>query len=348
MIDLLSQTRIGPDQDTLIQGLKAAAVHLREVAGAMLAPAGAPEPVATVSLMQLLRAFSPSVRARSRVREQYYAESIEASCRDVLIHGATGLRQVLENLVDNAFRVAPRGSIALSVSGAMSPAGQAVVRIAVSDEGPGLTEAEAAAVFERGLTLNDRQAGAGLGLAIVRRLAEQAGGACGVITRGAGKGATFWVEWPVAGRQQRPADPQLVQTGSRDGAAPVLVVDDDATSRNLLTVLLDHFNLPVIAVASPMAALEQLATQRPAAILTDMAMPEMDGLAFVKAARSALGGEACPPIIAVTGRVHAEDRKAMRDAGCAAIVDKPLTIHDLRQALKATGVFESGAAVRAA
>ncbi|HRK23725.1 MAG TPA: hybrid sensor histidine kinase/response regulator [Beijerinckiaceae bacterium] len=347
MIELLAKTRIGPDQDVLIQGLQAASAHLRAVAGAMLAPAEVPGQEATTPLMQVLRTFSPSARARSRVREQYYAEAIDPSCRTILIGDATALRQVLENLVDNAFRVAPGGPVSLAVGEAIRPDGMAVVRLALSDKGPGLTEAEAAVVFERGTTLADRQAGTGLGLAIVRRLVEQAGGSCGASSPGKGQGATFWVEWPVAGRQQEFAEssPMPAQT---DGGPQIVIVDDDATSRNLLKLLLDHFELPAVALASPLEALRVIESQRPAAILTDMSMPQMDGLAFVEAVRGLFDVESCPPIIAVTGRVHPEDQKAMREAGCAAIVEKPLTIHDLRQALKATGLTGSGSTVKAA
>ena len=87
---------------------------------------------------------------------------------------------------------------------------------------------------------------------------------------------------------------------------------------------------------SPIDALDRLATEPFAAVFTDVSMPGMNGIAFIRAIRALPAAQGKLPVVSVSGRVTPEDRALLKDAGCNFCVDKPITIHDLRQALIGT------------
>src|SRR5205814_4332551 len=138
-------------------------------------------------------------------------------------------------------------------------------------------------VFERFRQASDHahhSPGLGLGLAIVRHLVEAHDGTVEVESPGLGKGATFTVSLPLS--------PILESHEERRMAAPdlhginVLVVDDDAHARTLLTTTLGRFGATARAVASVAAALEELRTFPADIVISDIAMPGEDGYALIR------------------------------------------------------------------
>lgn len=328
MIELLASGKTSPEQDQLLHGLRAASAHMRAVASGVIAPRQA---ASQATVGEILSQFQIACGARARARELLYVQEIGVGCEHAQVGDATALRQMLENLVDNAFRLTERGIVTVR-AGLVETAGKQVLRLDVLDEGPGLTDAEAAAVFARGATLGDRAAGTGLGLSIVSRLARELGGSCGAGARDDRPGAVFWFCLPVTAFREAPAPVEEVSRFKNPGQ-PLLIVDDDATSRLLLTTVLDHLGFETLAVDSPMEALERLKTGRFAAVFTDVSMPGMNGMEFIAAVRALPGAASRLPLVSVSGRVAPEDKAMLKAAGCDFCVDKPITIHDLRQAL---------------
>lgn len=337
MIELLASTRPSPEQEKLIAGLRAASAHMRSVAREVIDPVPSRDQD-TVTVGEHLSLFSVSCLARARTRELLYRQEIAPPCETALVSSGKALRQMLENLVDNAFKHTEKGVILLRVTPALGADGAPMVRFDVIDEGPGLTGEQARQIFERGVTLADRVAGSGLGLSIVSRVAGEQGGSCGAAPRPDRQGAMFWFTLPVVGYKQVEA-PVANGASHRNPGQPILIVDDDPTSRRLLSTVLDHLGFETFETESPKAALEMLAKGSFAAICSDISMSEMNGLDFIAAVRGLPGEVARLPVISVSGHSTPEARAELRSAGFDASVDKPLTIHELRKALIVTGLL---------
>ncbi|MCA0422275.1 MAG: hybrid sensor histidine kinase/response regulator [Proteobacteria bacterium] len=337
MIELLASTKPNAEQERLISGLRAASAHMRSLAREVIVPGAEPRSEAT-QVGVVLQQFSVAGVARARARELLYMQEVASPCETALVGSGVVLRQMLENLVDNAFRHAEKGVVSLRVTPALAPDGAPVVRFDVLDEGPGLTTEQAQRIFARGVTLDDRSSGSGLGLAIVAKLAASHGGTCGASPRPDRPGAMVWFTLPVIGYCEAAKDEPATATHINAGR-PILLVDDDATGRRLLRTVLDHLGFETRETESPRQALEWLETGSFAGVCTDISMAEMNGFEFIAAVRSLPGEAARLPVISVSGHTSADDHAALKAAGCDAWVDKPLTIHELRKALRATGLL---------
>lgn len=249
------------------------------------------------------------------------------------------LAQILRNYLSNAVKFTQQGQVLIQVRRAgTSPAGQPLLRFNVVDTGVGLTEQEQARLFhEVGQVDNSASRaheGSGLGLALVRQLAELMRGEVGVSSE-KHKGSTFWFTVmlePVAHRTAPYLVPDEPYWGSR-----ILLVDDNAATRSFLLRKLKGFRFAVDAVDDGQQAVEAVlrehATGKPyQLVLMDWRMPNMDGVRSARAIR-ALPGIETPSIICLTsasreqldGESHREDFDA--------ILSKPLTNQQLLDAV---------------
>ncbi len=247
------------------------------------------------------------------------------------------LEQVVWNLLSNAIKFTPKGGVVtLSLELVQGPGEHGSVEIVVADTGRGITPEFLPHVFERFHQAEGGSrpgSGLGLGLTIAKNLVDLHGGAVRAESGGEGKGATFTVRLP------RAAEP----TGARDssrwrGAAEpppvaglrVLVLDDDADSRDLLAALLEGYGLNVRTAASAQDALDAIAEGCPDVVVSDIAMPGEDGYTFLKRLRS-MPDEASQrvPVVALTAFARGEDRLRALRAGFAMHVTKPVEAREL-------------------
>jgi len=177
----------------------------------------------------------------------------------------------------------------------------------------------------------------GLGLAIVRHLVELHGGTVAAASPGEGLGATFTVRIPALDAQgeSRPAPAVLEADGLRRLAGlVVLVVDDDAGSRELVSSMLEGYGARVTTVDSGERALALLMQQPPDVLIADLAMPQMTGIDLihrVRNLRTDQGGQI--PAIAVSAFATAPDRLLALQAGFDGHVAKPVAPEELARAL---------------
>jgi signal transduction histidine kinase/CheY-like chemotaxis protein/ligand-binding sensor domain-containing protein len=200
--------------------------------------------------------------------------------------------KIVSNLLANALRFSPVGArVTVQV---VQDGGDA--RVTVSDEGPGVPEPLRERVFERFFRLsspeNARHDGAGIGLALSRELVELHGGEIG-IDAAEGGGAAFWFRVPVgAGHlvvddvDQGPASLKVPTGPPRAAEGPlVLVVEDHPELRAYLVEhLQDRFE--VVEAVDGEDALLQIRARAPAAVVSDVLMPRLDGLALTRALRA--------------------------------------------------------------
>ncbi len=235
------------------------------------------------------------------------------------------LQQVISNLLNNAVKFTPAGGT-VRVSLAAAPP---FAEITVTDSGVGITADVLPHVFDRFRQADSsstrRHGGLGLGLAIVRSLVEQHDGTVEVSSDGAGRGATFVVRLPLAARSAPLGDdPRSLELGDLSGLT-VLLVEDDADTREALVDLLQVAGANMLSAESARAAWVLLEHERPDVILSDIGMPEEDGHAFLRRVRArptSEGGKV--PAVALTAFACAEDRTRALRSGFTAHVTKPV------------------------
>ncbi len=270
---------------------------------------------------------------------------------------ATRVSQVLLNLLSNAVKFTDRGSVGLSVH----PFDQAgMLRIEVTDSGIGISSADAQRLFNAFVQADEsstrRHGGTGLGLAITRSLVELMGGRIGVESR-LGEGSTFWCTvrlpaMPVLATSAPPAHslgpstaepglgaqaglpiraPRVADTTAdalaelrqRFSGAHILLADDNAINRLLVTELLDMVGITPDVAETGAQAIEHLQTHPCDLVLMDIHMPDMDGLTATRRIRE-MPGLADLPIVAMTASVLQDEREACYAAGMNAHLGKPL------------------------
>jgi PAS domain S-box-containing protein len=250
-----------------------------------------------------------------------------------LVIGDSGrLQQVVWNLLANAIKFTPQGG---RVDLRLERAG-AHTRLSVRDTGQGISPELLPHIFER--FRQDERArrhgGLGLGLAIVRHIVELHAGTVRAMSEGEGSGAAFVVELPfptdaiqsgsepaAASRRADSGPSRLVSLGGRR----ILVVDDEADARELLSTILSRAGADITAVASADEAFETLRRWRPDILVSDIGMPGDDGYALirrVRALRPDEGGQV--RALALTAYARSEDRARTLEAGFHTHVAKPV------------------------
>lgn len=286
--------------------------------------------VETAILADVVKGAVDSVRPAASAKSIDLSFHIEP--RDALVRADRDrLQQVIWNLLSNAIKFTPSGGrVDLW---ATTTAGD--TEIVVADNGIGIDPAVLPFVFDRfrqaDSSTTRRHGGVGLGLAIVRHLAEQHGGTVEVASHGLGAGATFTVRLPAP---QIPAEPTVTipqRNVDVEASLPalhgvrVVVVDDDEDAREVLQTVLAHAGADVAVASSVASAMDCMATRRPDVVVADIGMPGEDGYALIRKLRQApraQGGAA--PAIALTSFARAEDRAKALEAGFQLHLSKPI------------------------
>lgn len=256
-----------------------------------------------------------------------------------LLGDAARLRQILLNLVGNAIKFTNRGHVEITVSASDHDINGALnLRFTVADTGIGIPLEMQALIFERftqgDQTISRRFGGAGLGLAIVKRLVTMMGGEIGVFSR-SGEGSTFFFDVRVhLAPKQVAAQPQT--TPVRDKPVrplKILVAEDVAINRRVVTGLLNVEGHHVIEAANGREAVEAARKERFDAILMDLQMPELDGYEATELIRAGKGLSCDVPIIALTANILLDEQNQCISAGMNGFIIKPFTLEKLMDEL---------------
>jgi PAS domain S-box-containing protein len=286
--------------------------------------------VETFDVQRLLNSAADAVRPSAAAKRIEIVTEFAPNL-GTMVADATRLQQVIWNLLTNAVKFTPRGGrITLEAQRTSSH-----IQISVTDTGEGIDPGFLPHVFEPFRQAENPSTrvhgGLGLGLSIVRYLAEAHGGTVSAESQGKGQGATFIVTLPIgAVADSRPApmiihaqsDPEPVQ--KRLTGARILLVDDDAEGRQVVRLVLRQAGATVTDVASPPDAIDQVAEHRFDLIISDIAMPHMDGYAL---ARQIRGLSAQQKIVALSA--FPAGSAASRDSVFDAYITKPVEPSEL-------------------
>jgi signal transduction histidine kinase len=281
-----------------------------------------------VDLAEVAAKVVSTWRAAGRLARHRVAESLE---RSWILADAARMEQIASNLLDNAVKYTPEGgSIEVRVRGAK---GQAMLEVA--DDGQGLAPGLIDQVFdlfvqgERGLAR--QQGGLGIGLTLVRRLAELHGGAATAASDGPGRGTTFTVRFPSIQPPAARAAPDAAK-GAAPGRRRVLIVEDNTDGRESLARLLELIGHEVAAAPNGAEGLRLAAATRPQVALIDIGLPDLSGYEVARRLKETPEG-ARMSLIALTGYGKEEDRARALASGFDEHLTKPVALERLERLL---------------
>jgi signal transduction histidine kinase/ActR/RegA family two-component response regulator len=257
---------------------------------------------------------------RSRTERHRLVQQLEPAWVDA---DPLRLEQIVANLVVNATKYTPEGgTIRVSVR---QEGADALLRVA--DDGAGMPAdllERAFELFVQGSRELDRaHGGLGIGLTLVRRLAELHGGSAQAASAGPGRGSEFTVRLPaIAAPQDAPrrADPGMRRIPARD----IVIVEDNADARETLRRLLELGGHRVRTAADGAAGLATLLAAPPEVALIDIGLPQLDGYEIARRVRQAQGAGRRPLLVALSGYGLPEDAQRSLDAGFDAHLVKPI------------------------
>jgi signal transduction histidine kinase/ActR/RegA family two-component response regulator len=275
---------------------------------------------------------APAAAAKQIAIEVWFDQELPSVNGD-----AERLQQVVWNLLSNAVKFTdPGGAVRLQIKRENGS-----IRLSVRDTGQGIAPEFVPYVFDRfrqaDSSTSRRHGGLGLGLALVRQIAELHGGAVGVESGGVNRGSTFWVTLPGVATlsAEPPAAPLNTEPITLKGVS-ILIVDDETDARELLVAILQDYGAEVRAASTAAAALDALTDDRfrTDVIVSDVGMPGTDGFALVREIRSLPADRLRRvPAIAVTAYANPEDRVRALVAGFQNHIPKPVDANALAAAI---------------
>lgn len=276
-------------------------------------------------------------------------------CPDTLpavLGDATQLHQVLLNLSVNARDAMPDGgtlslkadvtdlATTLELETLKAKPGLYVV-VQVTDTGTGIKPEVMERIFEPFFSTKTKEGGTGIGLATTLGIIKGHGGFIRVYSPPE-KGTTFRIYLPAhTGDANDAALPPVIQPTLRGQGQTILVVDDEVSVRDILRKVLTRMDFKVLAVPDGTTALLEVAEHGTglAAVITDLDMPEMSGLDFIRVLLSRVPEAA---VIVVSGLVGEAERDELSRLGVRAVLDKPFTEAELVEALQESRCGPSG------
>lgn len=358
MLDLALDTSLTPDQQDFVETARASAESLLGIVNDVLdfsrIEAGhlALDPVPFALEAGVLESIRP-LGVRAREKGLSFTVEIAPAVPRHLVGDAGRLRQVLLNLVANAVKFTPAGSVSVRVN-ATAPEGDGVeLHVSVEDTGVGVAPEKQQAIFETfqqaDTSITREYGGTGLGLAISSRLVALLGGELWVESE-PGSGSTFHftarlvVDRSPAMRSRADA----VHRRSVRRYAPitgtgrplrVLIAEDHPVNLRLARAMLEGTGIEVSAVGDGASAVDATASGNFDLVLMDVQMPVMSGLDAARLIRQRERGTGEHlPLVAVTARAMGGDRAACLAAGMDDYLAKPVTADALFAAIARAGV----------
>jgi PAS domain S-box-containing protein len=285
-------------------------------------------------IAQALETAGPLIAAR-----EHTLELVQPERRIWLMGDPVRLAQSMGNLLHNAAKFTPKGG-RIKVEVTLL---DAVVRIAVQDNGIGIAEDNLSRIFgmfaQAAVPPDRAPEGLGIGLSLVSRLLEMHGGRLAATSPGIGLGSTFTVELPVlrttapAGQGADAAQAAAGQPAPASGGRKVLLVDDNVDAMEMMAFLLAEMGYEAHTTADAGNLVQMASDLRPDVIVLDIGLPGVDGYELARMIKRQ-PELAAIRLVAHTGYGSPEDRRKAHEAGFDAHLVKPAELEDLEKALQ--------------
>lgn len=271
------------------------------------------------------------------------SEQIDDDVPDVLLGDPLRLQQIVINLVNNAIKFTPAGSVRVQISVGSREGDRIGLVLRVRDTGIGMRPEQIQALFkpfsQTDASISRRFGGTGLGLTISKRLVELMGGRIEVESE-EGAGSEFAAHIPFQQTDQVPAPetpaPAKAGGATRYAGARVLVVDDQPTNRKIIEALLEARGIQAQLAENGREAIDILQREGPAAfdmVLMDVQMPVLDGLSATRMLR-AMEPFRQLPVVAITAHAMAHEKARSFAAGMNEHLGKPFELAAFDAVLK--------------
>ncbi|ASL48219.1 Autoinducer 2 sensor kinase/phosphatase LuxQ [Burkholderia sp. AD24] len=283
--------------------------------------------------LELARAMQSAMEAaRPTVQASSHHLSVTLPSEPIYLDAdPTRLSQMILNLLNNAAKYTPPGG---RISLAAEREGDEAV-IVVRDSGIGIPREHLDSVFEMfsqlAPALDRSQGGLGIGLALVRGLAELHGGTVAAFSDGAGSGSEFMIRLPLSRAASAPADRAAPEPALAAGLR-VVIVDDNADAADSLAMVLELEGHEVRTAGDGLAGLALIGEFAPHAVILDIGLPRLNGYEVARRIRREYGG-ASLLLIAVTGWGQQQDKQTAVEAGFDHHFTKPVDPRELQQVL---------------
>jgi len=285
-----------------------------------------------INLRQITDASVRLVREAARRKRIEVQVELDAAVLEVRAD-MRRLKQMLVNLLSNAVKFTPEGGkVGLRVS---VSADTQRLEFQVWDTGIGIAAQDIERLFQPFVQIDSQLArryeGSGLGLALVKRLAEMHGGSVGVDST-PGQGSRFWISLPLGFERLNAVSPVNAEPGTRTPRfirpPVVLVAEDNPANTTLLMGFFEKIGFRIIHATNGKLAVDLALTRMPDIIIMDVQMPEMDGIEATRRL-SANQRTSSIPIICATALAMDEDRERCLQAGARDYVSKPFELNIL-------------------
>lgn len=304
----------------------------------------------TLNLQDIMKQVTALLEVQATQKGNVITTELEQGVETRLIGDSARLMQVLLNLLGNANKFTADGHLQIKVRVLKNGDQQQRLRIEVSDTGIGISEANQAILFQPYIQTIEGQTsphgGTGLGLWISKLFVEMMGGQIGCISAEQ-EGATFWIELDLrkasnpelqlTHETKASAPAELAECDKIDSMLPILVVEDQLVNRKVIGEQLRRLGLEELDFAvSGEEAVEYARNRHYGCILMDLHLPKLDGYAAtacIRAHEQQSQGERVP-IIALSGSSGGAERSKGTSAGIDDFLQKPASIHLLREKLQ--------------
>ena len=357
MLEVLERTELDPSQRHMASVAQSSARSLLLLIGDVLdfskIEAGKLEIVpATVSLRAVADGSVASFQQLAAGKGLALTSTVARRLARAHVADPVRVRQILNNFLSNAIKFTDDGAVQLAASVLEERPDAQRVELSVTDTGAGLSEEQQRSLFrefqQAGSTSSSRYGGTGLGLVICRRLAEAMGGEI-VLESSPGEGTTIRLRLtlPVGDPQQveqdgvgversLPSRPKPSRADAEREGSLLLLADDHPVNRAVFEHQADLIGFVVDQVPDARTALEAFRRGRYGLVLTDLNMPDMDGVELAAAIRELEAREGRPrtPVIALTASVLRGERERCLEAGMDDFIARPTTIPFLAEKLR--------------
>ncbi|MBU0498719.1 MAG: response regulator [Gammaproteobacteria bacterium] len=358
MVDLLLGSDLNEEQRSQALAIRRSARALGEMVNNILEysqsdGAGLELRELPFDLPDLIEAVAAHIQEEARKKGLTLEVELPLPLRRTFVGDVKRLRQVLSHLANNAVKFTEKGKIGLRVSADTDQRTRSMVHFEVIDSGIGIREEDIPGLFEAfsqvDASFARRFAGAGLGLALSRRIIESMDGKLGVESR-FGEGSTFWFAVPL-GIEENTAgywilvDEEMSVNDIGTGTPPpkevrrkslkVLVVDDNLINRQFAMHFLNELGHRSGFAENGREAVEQVSREGYDLVLMDIQMPVLDGYQATRQIRELGGTAATLPIYAMSADDDAATTQAAQAAGMNGFIGKPVDRRSLEKLLQA-------------
>jgi len=304
-------------------------------------------PLQPFDVADVVKLVVSQARLKARGKDLHVSFRIKNADRDTVILGRReAFRRAVTNLVDNAVKFTPEGTVRVTLRFNADHKGTRRLTVIVMDTGPGIAFEKQALMFEDFKTIAEgialSEVGNGLGLGIARRAVERMGGTLVLDSHvGIGSRFSFDINAPrtsedaplITPKQAGVEHPSVTITSH---SSWVLVVDDHKANRSILEKMMTIMGYRVVCASNGYEAVNLAAKRRFSLILIDIQMPGIDGLEATRRIRSS-GASNETTIFGITANLSMHDSESFHAAGMQDLLGKPITIAELHAKIE---VFE--------